>query len=561
MSLPDVPVTVVDGGLGQLPANSSKQTVKVGVCSVGVVGILYGVSTIGALTSTLGQGKLVEAGAVHLAVAGGPLYLMPINASSQGSAGAVTHTGSGAATMAATAAPAQAIAIACVFSGALGTAQFQFTVGTGTPFTVVSAAGWSSTGYQIPGTQTIATFTAGTYLSTATQDTYTMTTTSTAVTHATGTGPAVTQSSSPLDDYNALITIKTAGSPGTGAFIYSLDGGTTPSQTVAIPGSGLYAIPNTGVFLTFALAAVVGDTYAFTTTSPGYTTTDATNAFTTLLGLSQAWEFGHLVGAASNSANAATMASTVDTQMQAAFALFRFARWFVECPTSESDSTVIAAFASFASVQGRVAVCAGDFGCTSPITGRVIRRNDAWIITARLASVNAGQDGADVGLGSLGGIVNSLYRDDGALGGTFDGARFCSLRSIIGKTGYFITNVRTMANAGSDFTYMTACRVMDKTCTIARAALLNYLNHGVRVDKTTGFIDERDAQRIEKAVNAQLKAGVVDTGDATQATIQLSRTNNILSTNQEPVTCSVIPLGYFRNIPLTVGFTNPALAS
>jgi hypothetical protein len=561
MALPDVPVTVVDGGLGQLPTSTSRQAVKIGICSGGVVGTLYGVSTIGAMTAALGQGALVEAGAVSLAVAGGPLYLMPINPSSNGSASAVVHTGSGAATMTVSVAPAQTVVFQCIVAGALGTAQFQVTVGSGTPFNVTSASSWSSAGYLIPGTLTTWVFTAGSYIAGGTPDIYTQTSISTTVVHTQGAGPAVpVATSSPLDAYNAVITIKTAGAPGTGAFTYSLDGGNTVSQTIAIPGSGLYAIPSTGVFLTFSGAAVVGDLYTFTTTSAGYSNTDVTNAFTTLLGLSQAWGFGHLVGAASSSANAASSASTVDTQMQTAFNLFRFARFFTECPTSETDSTVIAAFASFASTQGRVAVCAGDFGCVSPITGRILRRNCAWIITARLAATNPGQDGSDVGLGPLP-TVSSLYRDDGALGGTFDAARFCSLRTIIGKQGYFITNVRTMATAGSDFTYMSNCRVMDAVCTIARAALLNYLNHGVRVSTSTGFIDERDAQRIEKSVNAQLKAGVIDTGDATAASIQLSRTQNIISTNAEPVTCSCIPLGYFRSIPLTVGFTNPALAA
>ena len=116
-----------------------------------------------------------------------------------------------------------------------------------------------------------------------------------------------------------------------------------------------------------------------------------------------------------------------------------------------------------------------------------------------------------------------------------------------------------MAQNGSDFAYTALGRVMDQICTIARAGLLFFLNGGVRVNTTTGFIDERDAQRIEKIVNAQLKAGVVDTGDASSATIQVSRTTNVLSTNTLPVVCAGVPKGYNRNIPLTVGFNNPAL--
>ena len=205
MSLPNVQVTVKDGGLGALPAATSKACVTMGVCSNGVVNALYAFSDVGTLVANMGQGPGVESVAVKLSIAGGPQYFVPVNPSVAGSASAVTHTGGGAATVTVGIAPAVSINIACVVTGALATAQFQFTVNGGTPFTVLSAASWSSTGYLVPGTLTNLVFAAGSYLSTATQDTYTMVPTSTTVTHATGTGPAVTQTSSPMDSYTVLI--------------------------------------------------------------------------------------------------------------------------------------------------------------------------------------------------------------------------------------------------------------------------------------------------------------------------------------------------------------------
>lgn len=561
MSLPDVPVTVKDGGLGSLPANTSKACVSMGICSNGIVNTLYGFSDIGTLTANMGQGPGVESVAVKLAIAGGPQYFMPVNPSQNGSASAVTHSGGGAATVTVGLVPTQQIVFTCVVGGTLGTAQFSVVIGSAAPFLVTSAAGWSSTGYLIPGTLTTWVFTAGTYVAGGSADIYTQTTTSTTVTHTQGAGPAVpTATSNPMDAYTVVLTVKTAGSPGTGAFTYSLDGSNTVSATIAIPGSGIYAIPNSGVLLTWAGAAAVPDTYSFTTTAVGFTGTDVTNAFTALLGNSTAWSLGHLVGQASSSSAAATIASTVDTQMQTAFTNFRFARWLVECPSTENDATIQASFASFSSTGGRVIVHVGDAAVVSPISGRIFRRNGGWVHMARLAAINAGQDAADVSLGPLP-LVQSLYFDSYTDGGVLDLARFSTLRTLIGKQGYYVANSKTMAPNGSDFAYTALGRVMDQICTIARAALLVYLNGKVRVNTTTGYIDERDAQRIEKAVNAQLKAGVVDTGDATQATIQVSRTTNILSTNTLPVVCSGIPNGYNRSIPLTVGFTNPALAS
>jgi len=555
MGLPDVPVTVKDGGLGSLPANTSKNFLKVGVCSGGTVGQMYSFSDIATLVATLGQGPLVEAAAVHLAVAGGPVFCWPINPSTAGTASSVTKNGSGAATLSVALFPASTILAKIVNGGALGTMTAQFSVNGGAygPVVTSTVTSWP---YLVPGTLTTVTFSAQTYTA---GDVWTIPTSGAITVVGAGTAGWVTQVSSPLDAYNFLATVTTAGAPGTGAFKYSLDGGNTTSSAIAIPGSGVYVVPNTGLVLTWSGSAGLNDTYTFTTTNAFFTNTDVTNAFNTsgILQNSTAWSLVHLVGTPTSSANAAATAAVLSTQMSNAFNQFRFVRSMLECPTSESDSTVAAAFVNFS--DPRVAVSAGDFACVSPISGRILRRNAAWIVSARLAAVNAGQDAADVSLGALP-TVQSLYRDE-QMTQALDAARFCTLRTIIGKQGYYITNARTMAAAGSDFIYMTNARVIDQACLIGRAALLGFLNSSVRVSTTTGFIDERDAQRIERSVNAQLKAGVVDTQDCTAASCQLSRTSNILSTGQEPAVIAIIPKGYNRLIPLTVGFNNPALAS
>lgn len=555
MSIPDVTVTVKDGGLGSLPANTSKNFLKIGVCSGGLVGSMYSFSDISTMVATLGQGPLVEASAVHLAVAGGPVFCWVINPSTAGTASAVTKNGSGAATLTVAQFPASVILAKIVLGGVLGTMTAQFSVNGGAYGPVITSV-VTSWPYLVPGTLTTLTFSAQTYTA---GDVWTIPTSGAITVVGSGTAGWVTQVSSALDAYNFLGTITTAGAPGTGAFKYSLDGGNSTSQSIAIPGSGIYVIPNTGLVLTWASAAGLNDTYTFTTTNAFFTNTDVTNAFNTsgILQNSTAWSFAHLVGTPTSSSNAAATAAVVSTQMTNAFNQWRFVRTMTECPTSESDATVAAAFANFS--DPRVFVSAGDFACTSPISGRILRRNAAWIIMARAAAVNAGQDVADLGLGALP-TVQSLYRDE-QMTQALDAARFCTLRTIIGKQGYYVTNFRSMAVAGSDFTYGVNCRVMDQACLIGRAALLGFLNSSVRVSTTTGFIDERDAQRIERSVNAQLKAGVVDTQDATSATCQLSRTSNILSTGVEPAVIAIIPKGYNRNMPLTVGFNNPALAS
>ncbi len=552
MSIPDARLEIEDGALGTLPPNVAGASVKIGVCSKGTPNTLQGFSDVKAMQAALGQGPLVEAIAQVLGVAGGPVYAVPATPSVAGSASAVTHTGTGVSTVTPSLAPDRVIKVKVTTGGALATAAFAFSVDNGiygTP--IVSSAGpWTTS---VAGTLTKLTFPAGTYVL---NDVYTISTAG--VVSLVGTSPAgVTQASSPLDAFNVLVTIATAGSPGTGVFTYSLDGGNNTSSLIAIPGSGVYVVPDSGLVLTFAGAATAGDTYAFTTAAAGFSTGDVTTALTATFADPTEWGFVHIVGAPANAAAAATLAATVDTQMTTAETAFRYVFGIVECPTSEADSALISAFASFASL--RTMVCAGDAGVISRLTGRVNRRNAAWVVAARIAKIPAGEDPAWVGRGALP-DVNSLYRNEAATE-ALDAQRFTTLRTFTGKQGYYITNGRMMAPGGSDFELVQFRRVMDRACQITRAAELPYVSADVRVDKKTGFINEADAQAFESDVGAQLRAGVVAPGYASDATVVMSRTVNLLSGAVQPVTVRVLSKAYLKQLETSIGFTNPALAA
>lgn len=553
MALPDVTISIQDGALGQVPASVANAQVKVGICSAGIVGTVYSFSDIGN-AQQIGQGPLVDAIAHTLAVAGGPVYAIPANPSTFGTNGAVTHTGPGTGTVAASLAPAQTIAIKIILGGTNGTATFSISLAGGAYGAVIPTTGGAFS-YTVPGTLTTITLAAATTW--VLGDIYTVDTLG-GVT-LTGSGPAssnVTHTDSPLDAYSFLVTISTAGGLGVGVFTYSADNGNSTSGQIAIPsGAGKYAIPNTGVVITFAGTFTAADTYAWATTSAGFSTSDLTTAMTTLRANAAEWGFVHVVATWANAAAAAAAAAVMDTAMAAAEVQFRFAFGIIECPTTESDSTVATAFASFSSL--RTMVVAGDAGLVSPINGRILRRNAAWVVAAHLAAIQAGEHPGFVGSRTPLKSIASLYRDEQKTQ-FLDAQRFTTLRTLPGRAGYFITRGMMMAPNGSDFNQVQRRRVMDVACRIARQAELPYLNGSVRVSPSTGFIDERDAQAFEAKVNSQLKAGVVATGDASASSVVMSRTQNILATSSEPVTVRITPLGYLENIPTNIGFTNPA---
>jgi len=568
MALPGVSVTVRDGGLGIVPPGAGNLFAKIGPSPLGVVNSVSSVSDNTSLQKACGNGGLmVEAAALALAVGGqgsprpGGLLLVPVNPSTYGTATAVVQSGTGPAVTVAIK-PAVAFQLKCILGGAASVATFQMSLDGGATYgaTFTSAATLITPGASF----TTLAYGAG---SAVAGDIFTVATTGT-VTQTSGSGTlAITLSSAcPVDAYTVTVTVTGGGALGAGFFTYSLDGGNTVSQPFLIPASGSAIIADgndpfkagqcsTGIVLTFAAGTyVVGTTYTFTTTTASYTTTDLTNAFNQLY-IDTRFSSGiglHVVGPASTVGNAATLLASLDTLMGTAAGSFKFDRAMIEVP-SDTDANTLAAFN--ASSSTRVGAAAGFHNVTSPVNGRIQSRPAAYSIMARAGGVPAQNDLGRVLDGSLPG-VSKLARDEFQTPG-LDAGRFSTLTSIPGRNGFWVTNGRLFAQAGSDFTYWQYGRVMDLASYYTRLALLNFLNDSVRVNGD-GTISEKDARNIENYTDGFVR-NAMPPGSFSDYIIQISRTNNVLSSQTILPTARVIPLGYAKQISLDLGFTNQGL--
>lgn len=479
MPVGNVTETVRDGGLGTVPSNTSNLHVVLGVSSLGTANTLYSYSSLDDITANLGTGPGPESAAYDLAIGGGSIFFMPVNASVVGVAGAVTAT-------------------------RVGTSTSVMTV-TGTP-----------------------------------NDAYVVQVKVT----SSGTGQLVTGGAIQL-------TI-------------SVDGGNTFNQPITLPSSGIYVLTGTGVTLNFTTAASAtldfGDLFTFTCSAPFYGSTDLNAAFTALGNDPRTWGYIHVVGyptAGTSTANAtasAALASAVSTNMATFANNFRWARCIMEAPPS-LDADLISAFAGFA--DGRVKVEATTATINSPITGRKMTRSWAWAVSARLGSMSASVSPGRVSDGPMKGVT-TITRDERKTPGLFD-QRFGVSQTIIGLNGFYADSGKTMAPVGSDFATIMNGRVMDVACTITRTALLPFLNSTIRVNAVSGTILEQDARGIEKFVESQLRSTLVQPGDASDCSVQVNRTDNILSTGLLRVKTRVVPNGYAFSISEDIGFLNPAL--
>lgn len=385
----------------------------------------------------------------------------------------------------------------------------------------------------------------------------------------TGTATLAVTVATAYDTYSVVIEIIDGGATlvaGTATFRYSLDGGKTWSDETAVPTSGVFAIPNSGLTVTWTYAAgtafVTGDKWSFSTTAPTFDTTSLNTAMDALNASQLAWKFVHVVGPASTVAGAAGVAAALDTKLTSAFNAYRFARGLIECP-EDTDANVLTGFAAFSST--RVAVAVGFVDILNAVGspggsfggGRKEKRSIAWAAAARASKAEPHHDLGRFASGALPGVLK-LYRDEAVTPG-LDDANFITARTHYGVSGYFLTGGHFKAAPGSDFRDWQNGMVIDLAADTVRKAALKYQSESVRVAASTGFILEADAKAIEAYVGGLLRSSVTRPGYASDVSVVVSRTENILSSQKLPFTVRVIPNGLAKFIAIDLGYRNPAL--
>lgn len=565
--LPDATVTIQDGALNLAPALNASTQMKFGVATIGYVNTIYSVSDPTSLRKAIGNtGPLAEAGAQLITASGGPLYLVPVNPSTYGTPSATTKFGSGSETLAVAAKPAVQLLAKITTGGAVGTSQVAFSVDSGVTWSTPVA---TAATVQVPNNLiTTIGFVGATGASFVLNDIWTITTAGVATLTGTGTGTVSLSSASPVDTYNCVVSITTGGALGTMQFTYSLDGGINTIGPILSAGSGNYVIADAGIMLTFAGTSTAGDYFTFTTAAASYSSSDLANAWNAVITDPRTFGLAHIVGAAASVGAAATLMAAVETLLDNAAVAYRYIRAFLEVP-SDTDANTLAAFA--ASAATRVAACAGYAYTTGALKPWVLPRNSAWHASARASGVPLKEDLGRVRSGPLKQIPGSLpaaigipanakplLRDEQVTPG-LDGGRFLTLRTIAGRTGFYITNPNLMAPVGSDFKWLQYGRVIDVGAGALRNSALDYLNDSV-LTNPDGTIQDVSANAMEKICEAGVR-NAFQQGSVSQLYVTVDRTNSVQQTSQVNVALRIRPVGYAKFLALDVGFQSTTLGS
>jgi len=385
---------------------------------------------------------------------------------------------------------------------------------------------------------------------------------------STSTGTVATTGSSPRNTYDVRLLIVLTGTLGSGTFKYSLDGGDTYSAEIQIPSGGTYTIPSSGVVAVFTAGGgpiyfEAGDLFSWSTTAPALTTSDIASAITALLAVTTAFEFIHIVGAASDHTATATLFAALATHASSLESNYRYRSILMEASDS-SDANLDTAMVS--SSSNRLLVGLGYEELYIPTTKMILKRPSAWLMAARASCIPVHEDLARILSGPVQGVTptsalpNGLYRNEETATTKMDDKRFSTLKQFVNNdpAGIWITNARMFGSSTSDFRYWQHRRVMDKACTLARSIFLEMLSDDVRVETDgdrKGKILEKEAAQLEKAATARLRASMSE--NCSDIAVTVSRDDNILSTETLTVTVSIIPFGYLKQISATITFFNP----
>ncbi len=430
---------VAGGGTQASPGQQqARQVAILGVSPGGTVNTLYQPGNAIAAQALCDTGPLGEEAALLLGVSGNrpPPFLVPLGQTTagavSGSSGLMVANAANAAagTINVTVAPHRPIKFRVTTGGTLGTMKGQWSTDGGLTYQAIitSAAGWASTGYQIPGTFVVAKMSAATYLLNA----FATVGIDGTLTDFFG-GGALTFTASPIDTYELLVSVVKGTALGAMTIAVSLCNNLgLLVGTFFVPSGGVVAVTDgrgngTGLVLTLASTFAAGDSYTGYALPPAPSSSDVTGAITAMIAAQGRPTVCmlHIQALPASAASAMSLAQAVDTALATAFASGLDWQATIECPTlndivlsggvpildtADTDSVIRTARSGI--TCNRVAVCASTGGITSPITSVKTRRPLGWAVMKRYVGTDPANSLGRKKDGPLDFAIGTLGRDE-----------------------------------------------------------------------------------------------------------------------------------------------------
>lgn len=390
-------------------------------------------------------------------------------------------------------------------------------------------------------------------------------------------------SGNPNDDYYLVIQNNNTFTSGTtgGQIQISIDGGATfpyvinlGTATTVTTGSAFTTYTGLTLTLTSGQNAQVGDSWYAVAVAPTWTDAAVQSALQAVAAQKQQTFQDVAIAGVSGPSDVTAFDGYMSTL---ATTNKRFSRLLCSAAditwggaSTQTESAWITslenAFATTSSL--RVGVCAGYYRFIDPFTQSQMRSSLLYGAMGRDATVIPSVDLAEVDLGALPNLVlpttvdkfangSFVYHDEDVNSG-LDNARFLTARQFVGPSfaGIYITNSNLFAPPGSDFNWLQHGHVIDEASYVVYQFFTMNLSRPIRVSPKTGYILPQEQKRLQNGCQGQLNN--VLGNQVSGIIVQVSPSDNILSTSTLTVYIYIIPFAYLKQANVTLALFNPA---
>jgi hypothetical protein len=162
--------------------------------------------------------------------------------------------------------------------------------------------------------------------------------------------------------------------------------------------------------------------------------------------------------------------------------------------------------------------------------------------------------------------VVTAYFSDGSLfdndvADSIDDKGWITFAQYPRRSGYYWGNDNLATDAADDYNSIVNRRVIDKAMLVAYDTFVGELNDEVEVEGrlAPGVVASHEG-KIKNALDLQMYSPSVGKKEISGRSVFIDPEQNILSSGIEYVVIKLTPMGYNKEIGVTLGFENPALA-
>ena len=128
------------------------------------------------------------------------------------------------------------------------------------------------------------------------------------------------------------------------------------------------------------------------------------------------------------------------------------------------------------------------------------------------------------------------------------------LRSYVGRAGYFFSDDPTTTSNSSDLASLARNRVIDKARRVAYEVYVEEIGDEVEIDPKTGYIAAVRIKALQVAIESRIQNQMIAEEELAGVVCRIDEKQNIQASGKIQVELRIVPLGYFKEIVVNLGF-------